>query len=84
MQNKVTEEIELDPSTNKSGDVWHVLLKGDFRDILYGYRFDGNFSPQEGHYYDYTEVLVDPYAKVHQCLVSHVHGSNFLYNHKQF
>uniref|UniRef100_A0A1J3HWY0 isoamylase n=1 Tax=Noccaea caerulescens TaxID=107243 RepID=A0A1J3HWY0_NOCCA len=62
-QNKVTEEIQLDPSTNRTGHVWHVFLKGDFKDMLYGYRFDGKFSPEEGHYYDSSNILLDPYAK---------------------
>ncbi|WZY91917.1 hypothetical protein YC2023_064246 [Brassica napus] len=62
-QNKVTEEIELDPSRNRTGHVWHVFLKGSFEDMLYGYRFDGKFSPEEGHYYDSSNILLDPYAK---------------------
>ncbi|GMJ07178.1 hypothetical protein HRI_004387000 [Hibiscus trionum] len=62
-QNKVTEKITLDPLTNKTGDVWHVLLKGDFKDMLYGYMFDGEFSPEKGHCYDDSKVLLDPYAK---------------------
>ncbi|EFH56092.1 ATISA1/ISA1 [Arabidopsis lyrata subsp. lyrata] len=62
-QNKVTEEIQLDPSRNRTGHVWHVFLKGDFKDMLYGYRFDGKFSPEEGHYYDSSNILLDPYAK---------------------
>lgn len=31
--------------------------------MLYGYRFDGKFSPEEGHYYDSSNILLDPYAK---------------------
>ncbi|CAL9236250.1 unnamed protein product [Arabidopsis halleri] len=62
-QNKVTEEIQLDPSRNRTGHVWHVFLRGDFKDMLYGYRFDGKFSPEEGHYYDSSNILLDPYAK---------------------
>lgn len=63
-QNKVTEEIALDSFANKTGDVWHVFLKGDFKDMLYGYKFDGKFSPQEGHYFDPTKIVLDPYSKV--------------------
>lgn len=58
------EQINLDPFVNKTGDVWHALLKGDFVDMLYGYKFDGKFSPEEGHYYDSSRILLDPYAKV--------------------
>ena len=54
----------MSPITNRTGDVWHAFLKGDFQDMLYGYRFDGKFSPQEGHYFDSSQILVDPYAKV--------------------
>ncbi|XP_062158376.1 isoamylase 1, chloroplastic isoform X2 [Alnus glutinosa] len=61
--NKVTEQISLDPLINKTGDVWHVFLKGDFKDMLYGYKFDGDFSPEEGHFYDSSRILLDPYAK---------------------
>ncbi|XP_007014466.2 PREDICTED: isoamylase 1, chloroplastic isoform X1 [Theobroma cacao] len=62
-QNRVTEQISLDPLTNKTGDVWHVFLRGDFKDMLYGYIFDGKFSPEKGHYYDSSKILLDPYAK---------------------
>ncbi|KAH1037993.1 hypothetical protein J1N35_039736 [Gossypium stocksii] len=62
-QNRVTEQIPLDPLANKTGDVWHVFLKGNFKDMLYGYIFDGEFSPEIGHYYDSSKILLDPYAK---------------------
>lgn len=64
MQNKITEEISLDPLINKTGDIWHVFLKGDFENMLYGYKFEGSFSPEEGHYYDPSLIILDPYAKV--------------------
>lgn len=62
-QNQVTEEFPLDPLVNRTGDVWHVLLKGDFKNMLYGYKIEGKFSPQEGHYFDISRIVVDPYAK---------------------
>ncbi|XP_048330331.2 isoamylase 1, chloroplastic isoform X2 [Ziziphus jujuba] len=62
-ENRVSEEISLDPKTNKSGNVWHVFLKGDFDNMLYGYKFDGKLSPEKGHYYDYSRIVLDPYAK---------------------
>ncbi|KAK1275666.1 hypothetical protein QJS04_geneDACA004141 [Acorus gramineus] len=63
LENKVTEEVHLDPLINKTGDVWHIFLKGELKDMLYGYRFDGKFSPEKGHYHDSSRVLLDPYAK---------------------
>ncbi|XP_057980930.1 isoamylase 1, chloroplastic isoform X2 [Malania oleifera] len=62
-ENRVTEQISLDPLANKTGHVWHIFLKGDFENMMYGYKFDGNFSPEEGHYYDSSRILLDPYAK---------------------
>ncbi|KAJ9689229.1 hypothetical protein PVL29_014743 [Vitis rotundifolia] len=62
-EDRVTEQISLDPLTNKTGDVWHVFLKGNFENVVYGYKFDGKFSPEEGHYYDSSRMLLDPYAK---------------------
>ncbi|XP_042497660.1 isoamylase 1, chloroplastic-like [Macadamia integrifolia] len=62
-ENRVTQQISLDPLSNKTGDVWHVFLKGDFEDMLYGYKFEGKFSPEEGYYFDPSRIMLDPYAK---------------------
>lgn len=63
-KNSVTEEIPLDQLINKTGSIWHIFLEGTFfRDVVYGYKFDGKFSPQEGLYFDNYRVLLDPYAK---------------------
>lgn len=64
LQNTVTEHIPLHPLLNKTGDVWHVFLRGDFTDMLYAYKLDGHFLPQQGHFYDSSRLLLDPYAKV--------------------
>lgn len=64
MQNRMTEQITLDPFINRTGDIWHLFVKGDLSDMLYGYMFDGKFSPEEGHHYDASKILLDPYAKV--------------------
>lgn len=70
MQNKVSEQISLDPVVNRTGNVWHVFLQGDLKNLLYGYKIDGKFQPEEGHYYDYSRVILDPYAKVDILLFS--------------
>ncbi|KAK4478940.1 hypothetical protein RD792_014447 [Penstemon davidsonii] len=62
-EKRVTEQISLSPHTNRTGDVWHVFLKGDFQDMVYGYCFDGSFSPEDGLYFDSSKILLDPYAK---------------------
>jgi len=69
-QDTVTEEVPLDPLLNRTGNVWHVFIHGDqLHDMLYGYRFDGVFAPERGQYYDVSNVVVDPYAKVTSLLV---------------
>ncbi|KAJ0090582.1 hypothetical protein Patl1_14074 [Pistacia atlantica] len=60
-EGRVTEEIFLDPFINKIGDVWHVFVKGDFKDMLYGYKYDGKFSPERGQYYDPSKIVLDLY-----------------------
>ncbi|KAL6519127.1 Iron-sulfur assembly protein 1 [Orobanche gracilis] len=60
---RVSEQIDLNPVTNRTGDVWHVFLKGDLEDMVYGYKFDGIFSPEDGLYFNSSKVLIDPYAK---------------------
>ncbi|MEP7284715.1 MAG: glycogen debranching protein GlgX [Chloroflexota bacterium] len=35
-----------------------------YENIEYGFRFDGPWNPQQGHWFDKTKILMDPYAKV--------------------
>ncbi|CAA7400953.1 unnamed protein product [Spirodela intermedia] len=58
-------EIVLDPSKNKTGDIWHICVEGLNRSgIHYGYRIDGPNAREEGHRYDNSTILLDPYAKL--------------------
>lgn len=41
-----------------------VVFDLDYEDIEYGYRMDGPFNPQEGHWFDSSKILMDPYAKI--------------------
>ncbi|MCC5636639.1 glycogen debranching protein GlgX [Nostoc sp. CHAB 5844] len=41
-----------------------VVFDLDYENIEYGYRMDGLFNPQEGHWFDKNKILIDPYAKV--------------------
>lgn len=56
-------KIDLDPSINRTGDVWHVLVKGLRPGQLYAYRVDGPYVPQAGHRFNFKKLLLDPYAK---------------------
>jgi len=40
-----------------------VVFDLDYEDIEYGFRMDGPFDPREGHRFNPTKILMDPYAK---------------------
>ncbi len=56
-------EIPLSPSTNKTGDVWHIFIADLPLDILYAYRVYGPYQPQKGHRFDPKHIVLDPYAR---------------------
>ena len=56
-------EIALDPTINKTGDVWHIFVHDLSLDLLYGYRVDGVFTPEKGHRFNPRVVLLDPHAR---------------------
>ena len=55
--------IDLDPIRNRTGDVWHVWVRGIVAGQLYGYRIDGPYQPEEGHRFNPHKLLLDPYAR---------------------
>lgn len=57
--------VELNPETNKTGDLWHVFVEGLKAGDLYLYRVDGPFTPSRGHRFDKTQSLFDPRAKAY-------------------
>lgn len=61
------ETIELDPQKNKTGDIWHIFVKGLKENALYLYQADGPFEPKEGHRFNVNTYLCDPYAKATTC-----------------
>ena len=56
-------EINLDPEYHRTGDVWHIAVRGVLPGSLYGYRMDGPYDPVKGHRFNKYKLLVDPYAK---------------------
>ncbi len=56
-------EIELDPLTNKTGDIWHIWIEGIGHGQLYGYRVAGPYAPSRGHRFNRNKLLVDPHAR---------------------
>jgi glycogen operon protein len=56
-------EIALDPTRNKTGDVWHLFVHHLPTDLLYGFRVHGPFTPRMGHRFNARAVVTDPYAR---------------------
>jgi glycogen operon protein len=56
-------EIPLDPAANKTGDVWHVFVRGLSPDVLYAYRVNGPNNPRAGHRFNPRALVLDPYAR---------------------
>lgn len=54
--------VDLDPVRNRTGDVWHVWLRGIRSGQLYAYRVDGPYRPWEGHRFNFHRLLLDPHA----------------------
>ncbi|KAK6940195.1 Glycoside hydrolase, family 13, N-terminal [Dillenia turbinata] len=58
-------EVTLDPQVNKTGDIWHISIEDLPRSqVLYGYRINGPQGWNQGHRFDSSIVLLDPYAKL--------------------
>jgi len=56
--------IILDPKQNHTYHYWHKFVPGIVSGQLYAYRIYGPFEPQNGHRFDATQILLDPYANV--------------------
>ncbi|MBI4965429.1 MAG: glycogen-debranching protein [Desulfomonile tiedjei] len=50
---------------NKSGRVWHCRIPAEVVDqaLYYAYQVEGPFDLAEGHRFDASKVLLDPYAR---------------------
>lgn len=56
-------ELELDPTINKTGDVWHIQVSDLPNKFTYTYKIDGPYDPKQGQVFDKNKFLIDPYAK---------------------
>jgi len=54
--------IELHPRTNRTFHFWHVYVVGLGPGIHYAYRADGPRNVHDGHRFNPSKVLIDPYA----------------------
>jgi isoamylase len=51
------------PIRESTGHVWHCYIPGIKLGQLYGYRIQGPYAPEEGHRFNPSKLLIDPYAK---------------------
>ena len=52
------------PEEFRIGNVYSMMVFGiQIETVEYGYRFDGEYAPERGLYFDKNRVLLDPYAK---------------------
>ncbi len=58
-----TRIIDLNPVRHRTGDVWHIWVRGIPVGQLYGYRIEGPYLPQEGHRFNPHKLLLDPFAR---------------------
>ncbi|MBQ1870365.1 MAG: glycogen debranching protein GlgX [Treponema sp.] len=55
--------LVLSPEQNRTGDLWHIFVKGIKAGTLYLFRVEGPFEPSEGHRFNPKVYLFDPRAK---------------------
>jgi isoamylase len=54
--------IDFDSAHNRTGDVWHIWVKGITVGQLYAYRVDGPYEPNSGHRFNFKKLLLDPFT----------------------
>jgi len=53
------------PDAYRIGNTYSMIVFGlDYENIEYGYRMDGPNDFQQGHWFDQSKVLLDPYARI--------------------
>ncbi|GIX40891.1 MAG: hypothetical protein KatS3mg129_0624 [Leptospiraceae bacterium] len=50
------------PIRNRTHYIWHCYVEGIRPGQLYGYRVNGPYDPENGHRFNPSKVLLDPYA----------------------
>ncbi|MCU0514517.1 MAG: glycogen debranching protein GlgX [Anaerolineae bacterium] len=55
--------IRFDPRRHRTFYYWHLFVKGLQPGQLYGYRAHGPYKPEDGHRFDGSKILLDPYAR---------------------
>ncbi|MCP4262623.1 MAG: glycogen debranching protein GlgX [Planctomycetes bacterium] len=67
------------PLREKSAFVWHCYIPGIAPSQLYAYRVYGPHEPENGHRFNPSKVLLDPYAKT---IAGTVHWDDALFGYR--
>ncbi|PZN77405.1 MAG: glycogen debranching enzyme GlgX [Candidatus Methylumidiphilus alinenensis] len=59
---KPSQVVELDPNHYRTGDIWHVFVKGACLGQIYAFKVEGPHEPGQGHLFCPNAILLDPYA----------------------
>jgi isoamylase len=55
--------LDLNPAGHRTGDIWHIWVRGIPAGQLYGYRIEGPYQPELGHRFNPHKLLLDPFAR---------------------
>jgi len=58
-------EVARIPLVECTDQVWHGYLPGARPGLLYGYRVNGPYDPEQGHRFNANKLLLDPYARAY-------------------
>ncbi|AUD00674.1 glycogen debranching protein GlgX [Spirosoma pollinicola] len=78
----INEEVARISLTERTDLVWHIYLDGLQPGQLYGFRVDGPYEPQAGHFFNPNKLLLDPYARAINAPINH-DNSWLGYNYKK-
>ena len=73
------QESDQIPLREQTGQVWHGYLPEARPGLLYGYRAQGPYRPEEGHRFNAHKLLLDPYAKA---IVGQIHWSDAQFGYR--
>ena len=54
--------VDLSDPHHRTGDIWHTLVNALPVGATYAYRVHGPWAPEQGHRFDASTLLLDPYA----------------------
>jgi glycogen operon protein len=67
------------PLTERTAWNWHGYLPGIGPGQRYGYRVHGHYEPEQGHRFNASKLLIDPYAKAIEGPIRYDRGNTLPY-----